>query len=77
MPTRDNLRTTLRQQPFRPIRIHMASGRAYEIRHPETIAILASIALIFSPEMTDSWETVSQMLMESVSFLDTPAESAR
>ena len=28
-------RDLLRQQPFRPFRVVMSSGEAYEVRHPE------------------------------------------
>jgi hypothetical protein len=29
------VRDLLRQQPFRPFRVVMSSGEAYEVRHPE------------------------------------------
>ena len=68
---RDVLRQYARQQPFRPFRIHLASGRTYDIRHPE-IVLGGTVAVIFSAVDTDTWDTASLMLMESVNHLDVP-----
>ena len=62
-------------EPFRPFRIQMASGRTFDIRHPEMIKVLKSNALVFkftgdAPEIPDEWESVSLMLTESVSHLE-------
>jgi hypothetical protein len=59
---------------FRLSRIHMASRRAFDIRHPEMVKILKSSLLVFSfvgdtPELPDEWESVSLMLNESISRL--------
>ncbi len=72
MVSRDVLRQYATQQPFRPFRIYMVSGRTYEIRHPEMIALGGTVAVIFSAIDTDTWDTVSLMLMESVNHLDVP-----
>ena len=62
-------------EPFRPFRIHMASGRTFDVRHPENIAVSRSSAKIFTPsedsEADDRWHDVSLMLMEFVEPLDT------
>jgi hypothetical protein len=39
------VRDLLRQQPFRPFRVVMSSGEAYEVRHPE-MAMLTRTAVI-------------------------------
>lgn len=67
----------VRAEPFRLFRIHMASGRSFDIRHPEMIKVLKSSVLVFkstreSPEIPDEWESVSLMLAESVSNLESP-----
>lgn len=72
MVTRDNLRYFATLQPFRPFRIHMASGRTFDIRHPEMIEVRSNIAMIFSSETADLFESVSLMLMESVHHIDVP-----
>jgi hypothetical protein len=64
-------------QPFRPFRIHMASGRTFDVHHPEMIKVLKSNVLVFTatgdtPEIPDDWESVSLMLTESISHLETP-----
>ena len=62
--------------PFRLFRIHTASGRTFDIRHPEMIKALKSCVLVFkstgeTPEIPDEWDTVSLMLSESVSHIET------
>jgi hypothetical protein len=53
----------------------MASGRTFDIRHPEMIKVLKSSVLVFSstddtPEIPDEWESVSLMLTKSISHLE-------
>jgi hypothetical protein len=62
-------------EPFRAFRINMASGKTFEIQHPENIAVARSSAKIFTP-LDDSanderWHDVSLLLMESVEPLAT------
>ncbi len=65
----------VKAEPFRPFRIHLASGRTFDIRHPEMIKVLRSNVLVFkatgdTPEIPDEWESVSLMLTESISHLE-------
>ncbi len=66
----------VKAEPFRPFCLRMASGRTLEIRHPEMIKVLKSYALVFknagdNSELSDEWESVSLMLAESISHLET------
>lgn len=75
MITPATLRGCLRAQPFRPFRLHMASGRTFEIRHPEMVRMGRSDIVVFSlvdedPDLYDHWDTVSLMLIENISHLD-------
>jgi hypothetical protein len=65
----------LNAQPFRPFRIHMVSGKMYDIGHPELVRVTATALVIFtflsnSQEIFDRWETVSLTLVERISHLD-------
>ena len=65
----------LKTQPFRPFRIHIASGESFDVRHPEMARVGRNFLILFtfvsdSPELVDRWETISVMLMERVSHLD-------
>lgn len=65
----------IKAQPFRPFRIHMASGESFDIRHPEMVRIGRSTLILFTfvsdnPDFYDRWETISLMLMERISQLD-------
>ncbi|HBI46131.1 MAG TPA: hypothetical protein DDY78_25255 [Planctomycetales bacterium] len=61
----------LRAAPFRPFQIRMAGERTYDIRHPEMIRVGKNSLIVFTfvtdePDVYDRWETVSLMLIESV-----------
>ncbi len=70
----------VRAQPFRPFRIHMASGKSFDVRHPEMVRVGRTNVLVFSfvsdqPEVFDEWQSVSLMLMETISDLEAPVSS--
>jgi hypothetical protein len=78
MMTPQTVLTYVKAEPFRPFRLHTASGRTFDIRHPEMIKVLKSSVLVFkssrqNSELPDEFESVSLMLTESVSHLETPA----
>ena len=70
-------------EPFRPFPISMASGKTYEIRHPEMIAVGRTTADVFTAMSEDLEETVQReheiplMLIESIEPLDTSATQER
>jgi len=71
----------VKAEPFRPFRIQMASGKMFEIRHPEMIKVLKSYLLVFksmgdTSEVPDEFETVSLMLSESISYLEAQASTS-
>ena len=77
IPVRDIL-GYLHAEPFRPFQIRMTSGRTFDIRHPEMVRVGRSSLIIFSfvsdePEVFDRWDTVSLLLIESVTHQETPA----
>jgi hypothetical protein len=77
MLTYERVLDYVKGEPFRPFRIHMASGRTFDIRHPEMIKVLKSYLLIFksasdTPEIPDECDTVSLLLTESISHLESP-----
>ena len=56
-------------EPFRPFRIKMGSGQAFEIRHPEMILFSRSTVRVYTgteDEQNDQWHDVSMMLMETI-----------
>jgi hypothetical protein len=62
----------VKAESFRPFRIHMASGRTFEVRHPEMVRVGRTNLLVFSfvsdqPDDFDEWQSVSLMLIESIS----------
>jgi hypothetical protein len=65
----------LRAEPFRSFRIQMTGGRVFDIRHPEMIRVGRNSLIVFTvvsddPDVYDRWETVSLMLIESISHLE-------
>jgi hypothetical protein len=75
MMTKQAIQGYVKAEPFRPFHLHLVSGRTFDIRHPEMIKVLQSALLVFKPlgephDLSDEWETVSLMLIESVSHLE-------
>jgi len=65
----------LRAEPFRPFRVHIASGQTFDVRHPEMARVGRNFLILFTfvsdtPELLDRWETISLMLMDRVSLVD-------
>ena len=70
----------VKAEPFRPFRVHMASGKTFDIRHPEMLRVGRTNALVFSfvsdePDVFDEWRSVSLMLMEFISHLELPVSA--
>ena len=75
MMTRETIQGYVKEEPFRPFRLHVVSGRTFDIRHPELIKVLSRTLLVFKAlsdpqDLTDEWETVSLTLIESISHLE-------
>ncbi len=76
MITAQRLISYIGAEPFRPFRIRMASGRNFEIRHPEMIMIGRSSVRIFTfmsedpDEVKQREHEVSLLLIESVEPLE-------
>lgn len=69
-------------EPFRPFRLNMASGRSFQIDHPEMIEVGKSSLTVYgrpesSEESTDRWHRVSLMLLESIEPLEAKSGSGR
>lgn len=64
-------------EPFQPFRIHTASGRTFEVRHPEFVKVGRSTMTVYVPPENDPdgpqrWEEISLVLIESIAPLDVP-----
>ena len=76
IPPRDIIRH-VGAEPFRPFRIHTASGRGFEVRHPEFVQVGRNTVTVFAPSGSDPggqerWEQISYMLIESIAPLNVP-----
>jgi hypothetical protein len=76
----DTLLSYVRAAPFRPFRLVMNSGRAFDIRHPETIRVGRDVFHYYHAETPDApfdrWDTVSLLLIERVETIETPASAS-
>ena len=64
----DELKKSLRAEPFRPLRIHMADGRSFDVPHPEFLAIPPDgrrTAVLFFPG-EDGLEILDATMISSV-----------
>jgi hypothetical protein len=58
-------------EPFRPFRMYMASGRTFDVGHPEMVRVgRSSVTVYLRPEgesgTAERWQEVSLMLLESI-----------
>ncbi len=77
IPPREVIQHVL-AEPFQPFRIHLASGRTVEIRHPEFVQVGRTTMTVYAPPENDSdgperWEKLSYVLIESIAPLNAPA----
>ncbi len=72
--TIEQLRTTLRANPFQPFTVRMADGRQFPIPHPDFLSMSPSgrTAVIFHPD--DSASIVDLLLMTELE-LSPPSRS--
>jgi hypothetical protein len=75
MVTPTQLLAYVKAEPFRPFRLHMASGRTFDICHPAMLMVGKDSLMVFwyaadEHEIIDRWETVSLEAIESISHLD-------
>ena len=80
MVTLPQIRVYIQAQPFRPFRLQMASGKTFDVRHPEMVRPRKNYPMVFyfvpdDAYVIDHWETISLMLIESVSHLDAAVEA--
>jgi hypothetical protein len=66
-------------EPFRPFRIHMVSGKSYDIRHPEMIFVGRTTVRVHTALADDEAGSqdrdheLSIILIESVEPIESPA----
>ncbi len=73
----EELLTWVRAVPFRPFRICLNSGRAYDIRHPEMLRVGRSSVNLFSYSGTpedpyDRMEMVGLEVIERIEPIESP-----
>jgi len=69
--------TEIFAEPFRPFRIHLASGRTFDVRHPEVVQLGRSTLTLFTPmvDIPDAegpWYKISLTLIESIEPIPAP-----
>lgn len=64
--TGEQLKATIRQQPFRPFTIRMVDGRTFAVSHPDFVMVSPTgrTAILFEPD--DSYRVVDLMLMNEL-----------
>lgn len=77
MMTPREILTHITAEPFQPFRIHTASGRDVEIRHPEMAQVGRSTLTVFGADVdgAERWQKLSLMLVESVESIGAAPQS--
>jgi len=66
-----DLLSSVQAHRFRPFAVRMASGRTFEIGHPELVRVGKTGVVVFTyasagPDVYDRWETVSLAMIDSI-----------
>ncbi|MBW3543801.1 MAG: hypothetical protein KY476_26430 [Planctomycetes bacterium] len=68
--TIEQLRRLHEARPFKPFRIHIADGRAFEIRHPEFLARFPSGRTMFVVTGDEAYEIIDLLLVTTLEVLE-------
>jgi hypothetical protein len=61
--TTDQFRAMLHRQPFQPFTIHMADGRAFEVMHPDFVAVSQSGRTVIVTQPNEDFSVLDLLLM--------------
>jgi hypothetical protein len=75
MATREQLRTMVTAQPFRPYVIRTAGGRTFIVRHPENASCDPNGRSLVVQD-ADGIHMVEMLLVEVIEPIPTPADSS-
>jgi hypothetical protein len=64
----DTIREWLSRRPFEPFEVRLSNGEAYQVRHPEVVAIGKNRIAIVDPE-TDRFVHVALIYVNSIEAL--------
>jgi len=68
---RDELIEALRASPFRPFRLHVSDGAAFDIHHPEILMVFRASAIVGVPvEQSDTNGSTDYPDLERYSSID-------
>jgi hypothetical protein len=62
----DELRATLRQDPFRPFTIHMVDGRTFRVAHRDYLALSPSGRTVIVFQHDESFSVLDMLLMSEL-----------
>lgn len=76
-----SLRDHLRKEPFSPLRFHLTDGAAYEVRHPEMVAVsrveVAIVTQVAEDGVGDRMVYVDPLHIVRVEPISEPVASGR
>jgi hypothetical protein len=76
-----DFRRALKQQPFRPFRIHLSNGRTHDVYHPE-LAIMGRTFVILGtpeselPDIAEDYSVITLTHVNELELLPTPSPGA-
>lgn len=71
MMTSSSMFDLVTAEPFQPFRMNMASGKTFDVRHPEMVKVGKTSVVVYSVapetlELGTHWRNISLMLIESI-----------
>jgi hypothetical protein len=80
MISRAHLNRIANGRPFRPFRIHMASNRIFDVRHPELIEVgktTAVVYLVAQNALSPAIQRAEQISLVRIESIETNVEAIR
>lgn len=74
----EDIYRVLRQQPFRPFRLHLSNGRTYDVRHPDLVLVGQTTMIVGVPvpnmsyPIYDDYAVVTLLHINDLELLPSP-----
>ena len=73
--------SALKQEPFRPFRIHLSNGRTHDVYHPELAIVFRTYVMLITPSselvgIAEDYSTITLMHVNELEMLPVPPAGA-
>jgi hypothetical protein len=73
----DEIYEVLKQQPFRPVRLHMSNGRTHDLKHPDDVIVTAESLAVGVYSEGQRWPTLRMLSLININEIEPLATATR